>query len=69
MRETGNREVKVPTPAAVVSVALGSEVRKFVGVKVYIDADAQTVSIYQGEGDREIAMVSLSWMLIEWYVL
>ncbi len=58
----------MPTPAAVVSVALGPEVRKFVNVRVYIDNDAQTVSIYQGEGDREIATAPLARTLIEWYV-
>ncbi len=67
-RAAGNREVYVPTPAAVVSVALGPEVRKFVDVKVYIDNDAQTVSIYQGDDDREIATAPLAQTLIEWYL-
>ncbi len=62
-----NREPSVPTPAAVVSVALGPEVRKFTDVRVYIDNDAQTVSIYQGDGEREIATAPLSRTLIEWY--
>ncbi len=57
----------MPTPAALVSVALGQEVRKFVGVRVYIDNAAQTVSIYQGDADREIATAPLSRTLIEWY--
>ncbi len=63
-----NRELSVPTPAAVVSVALGPEVRKYVDVRVYIDNDAQTVSIYQGEGEREIATAPLSRTLIDWYL-
>ena len=67
MLDDANRELSVPTPAAAVYVALGPEVRKYVDVKVYIDNDAQTVSIYQGEGEREIATAPLSRTLIEWY--